>query len=309
MQLAQLPLFFILVLTTGTSAASELSINTLPLPLRGGKNSGIRSASQLEETAHFTLRTSYLARPLSVQSPGPSPEGNRTSVVEGAFIAEFADVVLLGKGWDIGAGFSSHIYQWGQGPSAIEGGDAPLPSFAMGPPRVELGWGGSHKNYFRYRPYFSLNLPLGSPGTFSGGDTFLAELGSSFVGQHNWLEWSAQAGLLLRSTSKFSATVWGPQLLFAAGIMARLSTKILIGPELHLQPLLSSQSSDDHLRGGQIFPAEFVGTLRYENSWIPVSLFAGTGIPLSKRASTQSRFVRAPGSPLFRLGVDVEAHF
>ena len=207
-------------------------------------------------------RTSYLARPLTLQVPSPAPSGYSTVVVEGVLITEFLAGLGFKNGWDLGIGFGAHVYQWGPGKRALTGEPDRLTSFAATDPRFEIGWA-SPKATFYYRPFAAIHLPLGNPEAFSGEKSPRIEAGMTASSNSDWIEWAAQAALRYRAPIDFSAITWGSQLHLAGGVMVHLSPAFVLGPEIHWLPVLNSQRTPEGENGGRVMPAEALATLRY----------------------------------------------
>ncbi len=296
-----------LVFTPRAHAQSVIALdaNALPLPPGEGPYATAHPAAR-QTLAAFKSRLSYLHRPLELTIASPDPDGIQSVVVAGAVLWEISGSVPLVAGLDASLNVGAHLYQWGRGAGAITGTTVRLPAFAMRDPRVELGWAIPHLP-ISLRAFLAAVLPAGSTRGLAGETRTRAELGLGAGMDHGRFHWVLQSNLILRSPVEVGLFRWSSQLQISAAGQVRVTSKVGLGPELMLAPLVGRQPH----RGRPVIPAEALMVFTLQEGPLHLRLAGGTGIPLytTDPAVGRQQLSRAPSSPVLRGFVEAAVHW
>jgi len=285
---------------------SESGLETVPyrlsitpsqfLTVRGIARSTARAATQGS--------LSYLDRPLSVVIPSAEPNGTRSHVVTGALVLEMAVARLWASGFDAGFGLGAHVYQFGEGWSAVSGQREQLPSFGGLDPLLEVGyrklWGRTG-----LRALGAFYVPLGSPRALSGEKRPRGEIGLLVNQLWSRVEWGVELSFLYRPVIEVSEFAWGSQLKLAVAGRFRIIERLWAGPEFLFRPQLARQPGAHH---AVLLPSVLLAALAYRTEHAQLMASYGVGLPLSRVSDeiSKPRYVRAPTSPIQQLSLSLQ---
>lgn len=255
----------------------------------------------------FGLVTSYSYQPIRLRAPSPGGSID-VDVVKDLLTLGFAYSLGIAEGWELGAVLPFTVHQTGSGmaPYASSSFD-PLPSMAPRDPRLGVAYalvsrdGGLHDG-IAVAARLDATIPLGKK------DAFASEIGPvlvpSMAADYRYGRWlvGAEAGMRVRTTSRFVTARMGPQALFALGVATEIWGEALgVGIQAFALPVLASQPS-----GKALVPAEWMAefrTIPVSGSPWAISLGGGSALPLSGSAITAPA-LRAVLSVRYSLSTD-----
>lgn len=278
-----------------------IEANALPAPTTPGSFASLQPAEPTQGGSVVGgARLSYLHRPVALTLPSPSPQGTVSHAVDGLLLLQAMMSAGLGNGFDAGLAFSLHAYQWGAGYSAATTGQD-LEHFALGDPRLTLGWGG-HIGPLSVRPHLTVFFPAGNEKAFASESATRAEVGVAFDFRPKRFILAADIAFKAREISTFGQTRWGPQLRAGLGGAFEFVETWSAGIEMQLMPTLYSQPEPLLAEPGYLFPAEAIASLRHRRGQWNIQAGLGTGVPLStpSTVSADTSLQRGVTSPVVR---------